>query len=153
MLTEHAAFGGRNGSDTLVDVERIEFADGALALDLDGTAGQVARLLGAVFGRESVQFPSYVGIGLSYLDAGVSYQDLMGAALHEVGARTPAAVVNLLWQNLIGTAPTAQQIEPFVGLIEAGLSAAQFGVLVADTDLNADNIGLVGLMETGLAYG
>ena len=45
-------------------IERIEFSDGGIAYDLDGYAGLVAKLLGAVFGFESVGNAKYVGIGL-----------------------------------------------------------------------------------------
>jgi hypothetical protein len=45
---------GTEGSDTLQGVERLRFTDVSLAFDLDGAAGTVARLLGAVFGREAV---------------------------------------------------------------------------------------------------
>jgi serralysin len=43
---------GANGHDTLVSVERIQFSDNKwLALDIDGSAGQVYRLYQAAFDR------------------------------------------------------------------------------------------------------
>ena len=39
---------GSEGTDTLNAVERLQFSDAQMALDLDGHAGQVARILGAV---------------------------------------------------------------------------------------------------------
>jgi serralysin len=42
---------GNNGKDTLVNVERVQFDDGWLALDVNGSAGQIYRLYSAAFGR------------------------------------------------------------------------------------------------------
>ncbi|TXM65871.1 DUF4214 domain-containing protein [Methylobacterium sp. WL12] len=41
----------RNGTDTLIDVERLQFSDGTLAFDLEGDAGQTYRLYQAAFDR------------------------------------------------------------------------------------------------------
>jgi hypothetical protein len=42
---------GNNGHDALINVERVQFDDGWLALDIDGSAGQIFRLYSAAFGR------------------------------------------------------------------------------------------------------
>jgi serralysin len=42
---------GNNGHDSLINVERVQFDDGWLALDIDGIAGQIFRLYTAVLGR------------------------------------------------------------------------------------------------------
>ena len=74
--------GGRDGTDTLVNIERIKFADRSIAFDLNpsftadvtGNAGEVAKILGAVFGAGSIAaHPDYVGIGLGFADAAMSY--------------------------------------------------------------------------------
>lgn len=44
---------GALGTDNLVNVERIQFADGWKAIDIHGIGGQVYRLYEAVFGRPS----------------------------------------------------------------------------------------------------
>ena len=49
-------------TDTLVNVERIQFSDTSLALDISGNAGQAAKILGAVFGPASVKDSDPVGI-------------------------------------------------------------------------------------------
>jgi Ca2+-binding RTX toxin-like protein len=63
----------RNGAVMVTGVERLQFSDTSLALDLDGNAGKVAKILGAIFGQSAVSNKSYVGIGLGYLDSGMSY--------------------------------------------------------------------------------
>jgi serralysin len=67
--------------DTLARIERLEFGDIGLALDLDGHAGQVAKLLGVVFGPHTVNNMEYVGIGLNEMDNGVGYE-LLGRTRH-----------------------------------------------------------------------
>ncbi|MFN7086248.1 MAG: calcium-binding protein, partial [Burkholderiales bacterium] len=55
---------GAEGSDTLTAIERLQFADAKLALDLDGHAGSTVKLIGAIFGRQFVQNKAFVGAGL-----------------------------------------------------------------------------------------
>ena len=57
-----------------------------LAIDLDGHAGTVVKIIGAVIGSDFVKNPIYVGVGLGYLDKGMSYSDLCLLALKAMGA-------------------------------------------------------------------
>ena len=142
-----------DGRDTLTNVERLHFSDVRLALDLDGHAGQAAKLLGAVWGRDAVQNKEWVGIALSLLDQGVDYEALAGAALAVTGKTANADVVSLLWTQLLGYTPTAVEMAPITALLEAGgMSQRELALLVAESDLNAQNIGLVGLGFTGIEY-
>ena len=50
--------------DTLKDIERVEFLDISLALDLDGNAGMTAKILGAFLGASGVNRADLVGVGL-----------------------------------------------------------------------------------------
>jgi hypothetical protein len=144
---------GADGTDTLNNIERLQFSDDKLALDLDGNAGTTAKILGAVFGKASVTNATYVGIGLGYLDAGTSYASLMQLALDAAGATTHSAVVKLLWHNLFGTDPTAAEAAPYVDMLDRNqISTGGLGVLAADLDLNKANIDLVGLQQTGIHF-
>lgn len=146
---------GSDGTDRLTSVERLRFDDVAVAMDLDGHAGQVARTLGAVFGAGAVSNQQYVGIGLSLLDGGMGYEALMQLALQvKLGAApSHADVVDLLYTNVVGVAPTPAVRDFYVNLLDSQThSAASLGILAAETSLNADNIDLVGLNQTGLAY-
>lgn len=144
---------GADGSDMLTTIERLSFTDNKLAIDIDGNAGTTAKILGAVFGATSVSNTKYVGIGLSFLDDGMIYSDLMALALNAEGSTTSKAVVTLLWSNLFGAAPTDAEAAPYVAMLDSGsYSAGALGVLAADTSLNATNINLVGLAQTGIEY-
>lgn len=147
---------GPEGKDQLAAVERLKFADVQLALDLDGAAGTTAKILGAVFGAKSVLNREYVGIGLGLLDAGTSYADLVSLALNVrlgASATNPGAVVDLLYSNVVGSAPSAADRAYFVSLLADGTyTPATLGILACDTDLNLANIDLVGLAKAGLEF-
>lgn len=168
---------------TLNDIERIEFKDTKLALDLGGDAGTVAKLLGAVFGREAIANKEYVGIGLDMLHAfsqsgaqpngtgsvttanvtsevgwcgtiEVDWYELFATEVVNVSGlhSSNARLVNALWTNVVGVAPTPEQAKPFVDMLNSGTSAGALAVMAADSVLNQTNIDLVGLAQTGLEY-
>ena len=138
--------------DVVKEVERLNFSNKYIAIDLDGNAGTTAKILGAVFGKDSASNKNYVGIGLHFLDAGWSYDNLAGLALDAAGAKTNDQIVSLLWTNVIGTKPTAADKQPFIALLENGMSAGALAHLAADTSFNTTNINLVGLAQTGIEY-
>jgi|GEM_PF-1208998 len=146
---------GVEGRDLLYGVERIQFTDMYWALDLVGSAGTTAKILGAVFGPGAVNIPEYVGIGLDLLDGGMDYTSLMQLALDAAlgpGA-SHTAVVNLLYANVVGVAPGSADLAYFKGLLDNGTyTPAGLGVLAAETELNALNIDLVGLTDYGIGY-
>lgn len=147
--------GSAGGTDSLVGIERLSFSDMRLALDLDGKAGTVAKILGAVFGAASVQDAANVGIGLSLLDSGMSYQALMQFAIDaRLGATAAnAQIVDLLYTNVVGSTPSGSEQALYVDMLDRGEhTAASLGWLAAETAANQANIDLVGLAATGLAY-
>jgi len=153
--TQVQAQQGNEGTDTLQGIERLLFADSALAFDLDGHAGTVARILGAVFGAAEVANKLYAGIGLDLLDGGMALPELYALALDaRLGAGySRSAQVDLLFTNLVGRAPDADERAYWVGTLERGeFSAVGLTQMAAELDLNAANIGLVGLAQDGLAY-
>ncbi|MCX8482986.1 MAG: hypothetical protein ORN50_05345, partial [Crocinitomicaceae bacterium] len=142
-----------NGTSVFTSgVERLKFTDKSLALDFNGNAGTTAKILGAVFGKESVSNKNYFGIGLSFLDAGWTYDNLAGLALDAAGAKTNDQIVSLLWTNVIGTKPTAADKQPFIALLDNGMAPGALAHLAADTSFNTTNINLVGLAQTGIEY-
>ena len=143
---------GSDGTDYLTNIERLKFKDKFIAIDLDGNAGTTAKILGAVFGKESVSNKSYVGIGLNFLDTGWTYDNLAGLALDAAGAKTNDQIVSLLWTNVIGTKPTSADKQPFITMLENGMSAGALAQLAADTSFNATNINLIGLAQSGIEF-
>lgn len=141
----------RDGTDTLANIERIEFSDRSFAYDMGGNAGVVAKILGAVFGKDSLANETYVGIGLDLMDGGMSYETLMGLALEvKLGkGYSLAQEVDLLERNVYGiTAPT--NVQSFWAA--RGVSKETVAINYSECDVNITNIDLVGLFRTGLEY-
>jgi hypothetical protein len=150
---------GAQGIDTLVGVERLQFDDGLVAIDLDGHAGTVARIIGALFGKAMLARSDYVGVGLSLLDGGMSDADLAALAVHTdifahlAGSRSNTDFVKLVYRNVVGTEADAPSLAYFVGQLDHGeATQASMALMAAETDLCAQQIDLVGLSVTGLPY-
>lgn len=144
---------GVEGHDSLITIERLQFSDLGLALDMDGHAGQVAKFLGAVFGADSISNKEYVKVGLSLLDNGMSNDELALVALDATDARTHDEIVMLLWRNLFGENPTQDEKQPYLQALDSGeISIATLTVFAADTAINTSNINLVGLTQSGIEF-
>ena len=144
---------GVDGTDTLTNIERLKFSDGNIALDLDGIAGQAAKLLGVTFGADSVENAPLVGIVIALLDRGIPFQSLMKVALSEAGAATNQEVADLLLTNLTGIAPEETTLSLVTSLMDSGkFSQAQLAVYASTLEDNLNNIDFTGLQHTGLGY-
>ncbi len=150
---------GNEGRDLVYDVERLLFDDGYRAIDVDGHAGTTVKLLGAVFGPDSVRNEAFVGIGLTLLDQGWSESTLMEAALRVrlgADAYTPTNVVNLLFINLVNSLPDSATRLLFEGLINDGtFTMPSLALVASELDINLDNIGFTGfdgIFEHGIGY-
>ena len=159
-------YGGGAGSSTLniscdesldhiSGVERLQFADMHLALDLAGNAGFVARLIGAVLGPQYISYANYVGIGLFYLDQGAPQETLVQAVIDaRLGPHAGnASLVDLVYSNLTGHLPSPDTEAYFTGFLDTGeWTQVQLAGLAMQSALNASNIGLAGLLQTGIAF-
>lgn len=142
------------GHVELQNVERIYFSDTTVALDLGGAenAGITAKIIGAVFGKSALSNKAYVGIGLSFLDAGWTYDNLAGLALNAAGAQTNDQIVSLLWKNIIGVTASDADKAPYISFLKNGMTPGALAHLAADSSYNTSSINLVGLAEKGLEY-
>lgn len=139
--------------DQLVNIERLKFNDIAVALDLDGHAGQVVKLIGAVFGAPAVMNQGYVGIGLAEIDKGLGYEQLGQFALNAAGLSNHDDIVTLLWRNIFEEAPSATEKSPYLDMLAKGeVTPGALAVLAADSSFNDTNIDLSGLMQNGIMY-
>ncbi|MEG3064078.1 MAG: matrixin, partial [Comamonas sp.] len=136
----------------LSNVERLTLNDTQLALDLDGHAGEAAKLLGALGGVGLLDNQPLVGEVIRALDAGVSAQSLAQLGLQVLGAKTSLEVTQLIWTNVVGSAATPAQLQPFVNLMAQGVTGGELAVLASHLELNATRIDLVGLAATGIEF-
>jgi hypothetical protein len=151
---------GSGSTDSLNSIERLHFRDSGLAFDLKGdqSAGQTARIVGALLDTSRLT-PEVAGIGIRLFDQGHSMLQVAQLILdHPIylqlaGSSRGTDLVKLLFQNLLGVAPSADEFALYVGLLDRGeLSGAELAVAAAESSFNEVNIGLVGLQTHGLAY-
>ncbi|NCW25611.1 MAG: matrixin, partial [Betaproteobacteria bacterium] len=144
-----------DGNDQLVNMERLKFSDKSVAIDLDGNAGNAARTLATVLGKDAVKNSTYAGIAISLFDQGMTKDQVNQVALNaRLGANAKSTdVVKLLWKNLFNADIDASNLAYYSGLIDSkAMTAAQLTTLAADLDLTAQLIDLAGLSKTGWEY-
>lgn len=128
---------GSEGTDTLVNVERLKFSDRGIALDTSTTqsAGQPQLLLGAVLGKDLLATKKpLVGTGIDLFDQGFTFQQLSGAimrldiwgALANGGqaAATNAQIANYLLTTVNKGAPDAATLAAALTALNTETGAA-----------------------------
>ena len=141
------------GDDSLSQVERLQFNDRNIAVDLDGSAGLTAKTLAAVIGEDGLSNKEYVGIGLQLFDAGQSLATVCELSLNAVGATTNEDVVTTLYSNLYGESPSDDQLQEYVELLDQGaFTKGSLAAAAAELTHDLGVIDLVGLAETGIEY-
>jgi hypothetical protein len=159
---------GAAGTDTLQNVERLKFSDGAIALDVGATqpAGQTAMLLGAVLpGRLAFDASkqTLLGAAIDLFDQGYSLQTLSGAVMRLpiwdvlTGKATPTStdIATYLLTNVNGAAPDGTTLASAVTALNTETDFASQGNFLwhlAESATNQTRIDLVGLASTGLAF-
>jgi hypothetical protein len=142
--------------DTLSNIERLVFGDGAVALDIEGTGGQTYRIYQAAFART----PDLGGVGywMSVMDGGTSlktvaegfvaskeFKDLYGAA------PTNLEIVSRFYQNVLQRPGEQAGIDWWTGLLDSKtLTLAD--VLIGFSESAENKDALVKLIADGFAY-
>ena len=109
----------------------------------------------SLLGADEAMNKAYIGIGLTALDSGMSFESLMKAGLEFVLGSNPDSenVINLFYENLVGSVAPESIIKKYSELIDLGeLTPTDLGIAVAEHNITASNINLVGLVETGVEY-
>jgi subtilisin-like proprotein convertase family protein len=151
------------GSDLLLQVERLQFADKTVALDVEGFAGQAYRLYQAAFDRK----PDLGGLGFYIwgLDTGVvnltsaaatffnsvEFKNLYGTS------SSNERFVELLYRHVHHRAPDAGGIDFWIGALEnrGGIYGRIFSreeVLVAFSESPENKLNVVGTITNGFEY-
>lgn len=150
--------GGAEGTDSLTGIERLQFADKKLAFDMDASAGNTAKMIGAAYGINFITAENNKE-GIALFDAGYTLKQVASLVLtlpsfvHLAGSQhSNTDFVNLVYKNVVGTFPSASDLNYYVNILNSGMSQADLLVIAADCDANATHINLVGLASTGLEY-
>jgi len=150
---------GSDDTDNLVNIERLQFSNGKLALDVEtGNAGEAAKLIGALLGPPYVKDKALAGIVINLLDQKYSSDTIakLGIAtpmfLGMAGSSSNTDFVKQVFTNVVGRAPTPSESSTYVNMLDAGTSQSALALMAAHTDLNAARIDLVGLIQHGLEF-
>ncbi len=135
------------GVDTLLNIERLQFTNGVLALDLSGTAGQAYRLYQAAFDR-TPDTP-----GLKYqtnaLDTGLSLWQVAGNFIASPEFQgmygspatvTDAQFVTLLYNNVLDRNPEQAGYDYHINNLAGGLTRAQLLTQFSESPENQRNV-------------
>ena len=150
---------GSDDTDNLVNIERLQFSNGKVALDVEtGNAGEAAKLIGALLGPTYVKDKALAGIVINLLDQKYTSDTIakLGIAtpmfLGMAGSSSNTDFVKQVFTNVVGRAPTPSESSTYVNMLDAGTSQSALALMAAQTELNAARINLVGLIQHGLEF-
>gem|GEM_PF-3374456 len=145
VLTVADQVAGRDGLDTLTNVQRLVFQDQIIAFDLTGHAGEAYRMYQAAFDRT----PDTAGVSFwtHQLDAGLSLADLAKEFVKSseftsiYGAHpNTQVVVSTLYQNVLGRTADAGGLTYWNAQLQGGTTTAS---LLMSFSESAENNALV----------
>lgn len=151
---------GSDDTDYLTSIERLQFKNAKLALDIaNGPVADGAKLIGALLGPAFVKDKALAGIVIGLMDQNYSpeFVATLGLAtpmfLGMAGSGSHVDFVKQVFTNVVGRPPLPQELGQYVGMLENGAATqASLAVMAANTDLNAARIDLVGLMQHGWEF-
>jgi hypothetical protein len=135
---------GVEGTDTLTGIERLYFADGAVALDVDASsnAGKAYRLYQAAFDR--IPDPGGVGFWMSALDKGMSLvkiaEGFIGSPeyIKAYGGLNNHDLVTKYYQNILHRAPEGAGLDFWAGALDKGVAVADVLAAISESQENID---------------
>lgn len=147
---------GLDGTDTLVNVERLQFSDSTIALDISGTAGQAYRIYQAAFDR----VPDYIGLGywIKAMDSGVSLTSVaagfeQSSEFKALYGSTPSntTLVANFYHNVLHRTPDQGGFDFWVNNLNTGTIDA--ATTLASFSESPENQALViGVIQNGIHY-
>ena len=151
---------GSDDTDYLTNIERLQFKQSKLALDIaNGPVADGAKLMGALLGPAFVKDKALAGIVIGLMDQNYSAEFVatLGLAtplyLGMAGSSSHVDFVKQVFTNVVGRPPLPQELGQYVGMLESGSATqASLAVMAANTDLNAARIDLVGLVQHGWEF-
>jgi hypothetical protein len=140
----------------LTGVERLQFTDAAVALDIDGNGGQAYRLYQAAFNR----VPDKVGLGfwINAMDSGTSLlsvsQGFVGSNEFKAAYGTNPSnhdLVAQFYQNILHRAPEAGGLNFWTGVLD-NHQAGVADVLAGISESAENKAGLIGVIGNGFEF-
>jgi subtilisin-like proprotein convertase family protein/subtilisin family serine protease len=147
---------GTEGSDTLINIERLQFSDTTLAFDIHGNAGLAYRLYQAAFDRK----PDAAGLGywIEHLDTGLDMNDVAYNFLNSDEFVTlygknvsNTAFVTQLYENVLHREPETAGYQYWVNVLDTGLGSRQV-VLASFSDSAENQAQVIGSIQNGIEF-
>jgi hypothetical protein len=149
---------GGDGHDAVINVERLQFSDGnAVALDLDGAAGQAFRLYQAALDRPAEK--AGLGFWIYQLDRGLSLDDMVQDIINtqpefiqKYGSNpTDAQFVNLLYANVLHRAPDAAGYDFWLNAL-TNHNTTHVGIVKFFSESPENQAQVIGSIQNGIEY-
>jgi len=153
-LTVHANASGAN--NILTGVERLQFSDATVAMDVNGVGGQAYRLYQAAFNRA----PDSAGLGfwISYMDKGMSLNDaaqqfMASPEFKTLYGNSPsnADFVDKLYHNVLHRPGEADGVKFWMDYLTTG-GGTQAKVLAFFGESPENQAALIGTIGNGFTY-
>lgn len=142
--------------DNLSNVERVQFSDKSIALDINGTAGQAYRLYQAAFGRK----PDLEGLGywIKDMDKGSSlttvaagfFQSPEFQKLYGANPSTTTLITNF-YQNVLHRAPDQAGFDYWNNQLSKGQITAA-GALASFCESTENQAQVIGSIQNGVEF-
>ncbi|MFZ6733734.1 DUF4214 domain-containing protein [Undibacterium sp. Ji42W] len=142
--------------DSLFNVERLQFSDKSVALDINGTAGQAYRLYQAAFGRK----PDLEGLGywIKDMDKGSSlttvaagfFQSAEFQKLYGANPSTTTLITNF-YQNVLHRAPDQAGFDYWNNQLSKGQITAA-GALASFCESTENQAQVIGTIQNGIEF-
>ena len=142
------------GIDTLTNVDRIQFGDRTLALDISGNAGQAYRIYQAAFNRT----PDNGGLKywINRMDTGTSLVDVAGGFVYSDEFRamygtnpTNAEFLTKLYNNVLHRAPEPEGFAWWLGQLDSG-AYNKVTALVGFSESPENQAGVINAIMNGI---
>jgi serralysin len=146
---------GAEGTDTLVGVERLDFADSYhMTFDIDGTAGMAYRLYQAAFNRK----PDLGGLGYQMhdLDIGFTLEQVAANFIaspefqRTYGNVNDTQFLTLLYNNVLHRGPDSGGLQFHLDEFARGESRAEMLIHFSESPENQANV--IGDIQDGIVY-
>ena len=148
---------GNGGHDAVINVERLQFDDTGVALDINGSAGQAYRLYQAALDRPAES--AGLGYWIYQLDRGLSLDDMVQDIINtqpefiqKYGSNpTDAQFVNLLYANVLHRSPDQAGYDFWLNALTTH-NTTHVGIVKFFSESPENQAQVIGTIQDGIAY-
>jgi hypothetical protein len=148
---------GNGGHDAVINVERLQFDDTGVALDISGSAGQAYRLYQAALDRPAES--AGLGFWIYQLDHGLSLDDMVQDIINtqpefiqKYGSNpTDAQFVNLLYANVLHRSPDQAGYDFWLKAL-TNHDTTHVGIVKFFSESPENQAQVIGTIQDGIAY-